>query len=252
MSMTRQTTDNLLSIIIPNHNYGQFIAETIACIAAQDYAPIELIVVDDASTDNSVEVINKAVDELDLERVEVITVPENVGKLGAINHALDIVQGSYCMILDADDYVVPGYVTRLIGELDAATAKDPKIAFVYTDCNLIDAKGEYLDRGKSITFDAEKVETLSYIPEPAIVQTKIMLESYPYDVKIRKGTKHHKWKRIVGNGWKGQHIPEPLFSYRMHENNMSGIGKKVMAEVDQGKKGHVILSGYWPTETEQR
>ncbi len=250
--MTRQTTDNLLSIIIPNHNYSQFIAETIACIADQDYAPIELIVVDDASTDNSVEVINASIADLNLQNVQVIVLEENAGKLGAINAALDVVQGSYCMILDADDYVIPGYVTRLITELDAATAQDPKIAFVYTDCNLIDAKGKYLDRGKSIAFDAEKVATLSYIPEPAVVRTKIMLETYPYDVKIRKGTKHHKWKRIVANGWKGQHIPEPLFSYRMHDNNLSGIGKKVQAEVEKGKKGHVILSGYWPTETEQR
>jgi glycosyltransferase involved in cell wall biosynthesis len=250
--MIRQTTDNLLSIIIPNHNYGQFIAETIACVDAQDYAPIELIIVDDASSDNSVEVITEAVKSLELSNVQIITVEENVGKLGAINRALEVVNGSYGMILDADDYVIPGYVTRCIAELEKARAIDPKIAFVYTDCNLIDAKGEYLDRGKSIPFDAEKVETLSYIPEPAVVLTKIMLETAPYDVKIRRGTKHHKWKRIVANGWKGQHIPEPLFSYRMHDANMSGIGKKVMAEVGEGKKGHVILSGYWPTETEQR
>jgi glycosyltransferase involved in cell wall biosynthesis len=250
--MIRQTTDNLLSIIIPNHNYGQFIAETIECVAAQDYAPIELIIVDDASTDNSVAIINEAVAKLDLSNVQVIALEDNVGKLGAINRALEVVNGGFGMILDADDYVIPGYATRCIGELKAASEKDPKIAFVYTDCNLVAANGDYIDRGKSIPFDAEKVATMSYIPEPAIVYTKIMLETAPYDEKIRKGTKHHKWKRIVGNGWRGQHIPEPLFFYRMHENNMSGIGKKVIAEVDSGKRGHVILSGYWPTETEKR
>ena len=250
--MNGQATDNLLSIIIPNHNYGQFIAETIACVAAQDYAPIELIIVDDASTDNSVEVVKECFKSLDLANTRLIEVEENVGKLGAINRALEVVQGEYGMILDADDYLTKGYVTRCLGELKAAHAEDDKIAFVYTDCNLIDANGDYLDRGKSIPFDAEKVQTLSYIPEPAVVMTKIMLETAPYDEAIRRGTKHHKWKRIVENGWKGHHIAEPLFYYRMHDNNLSGIGQKVQAEVNKGAKGHVILSGYWPTETEQR
>ena len=249
--MNRQLTDSLLSIIIPNHNYGAFIAETINCVAEQDYAPIELIIVDDASTDNSVEVINACIKDLNLANVQVITLTENVGKLGAINRALEVVNGTYGMILDADDYLTTGYVTRCVGELQAANAKDDKIAFVYTDCNLVNAEGEHLDRGKSIPFDRDAVETMSYIPEPAVVMTKIMLETAPYDEKIRRGTKHHKWRRIVANGWKGQHIPEPLFYYRMHDHNLSGIGKKVINEVDTGNRGHVILSGYWPTETEQ-
>lgn len=250
--MIGQTPNTLLSIIMPNYNYGRFIAEAISCVVEQDYSPIELIIVDDASTDNSVDVIRESVASLDLANVQVITLEENVGKLGAINCALEVVSGTYGMILDADDYLTPGYVTRCINELDAARLEDDQIAFVYTDCNLVSANGDYIDRGKSIPFDAEKVATMSYIPEPAVVLTKIMLETAPYDVAIRKGTKHHKWRRIVDNGWRGRHIPEPLFYYRMHDNNMSGIGKKVIEEVDSGKRGHVILSGYWPTETEQR
>jgi hypothetical protein len=79
-----------------------------------------------------------------------------------------------------------------------------------------------------------------------------VLEAGPYDETIRKGTKHHKWKRIVANGWRGLHIPEPLFSYRMHEGNLSGIGKRVIAEVEQGVGGERILSGYWPLQTTER
>ena len=53
-----------------------------------------------------------------------------------------------------------------------------------------------------------------------------VLEAAPYDEAIRKGTKHHKWKKIVANGWNGRHLAEPLFCYRMHDANLSGIGKR--------------------------
>ena len=56
---------------------------------------------------------------------------------------------------------------------------------------------------------------------------------------------------VLGLGWWGKHIAEPLFYYRMHDANISGIGKAVLAEVARGQNGHRILSGYWPTELRQ-
>jgi len=242
----------LLSVIIPNYNYARYIAEAIESVAAQDYAPIELVVVDDASTDNSVEAINEAVAGIgNLARIEVIALEQNVGKLGAMNRALEVIEGEYLIILDSDDRLTPNYATRCIAELKKARAENEHIGFVYTDCNLISADGEFLDRGRSTAFKPELLEIYSFIPEPAVCLAAMVKDSAPYDESIRKGTKHHKWTRIVGKGWYGQYLPEPLFFYRMHEANISGIGKRVMDEVDEGKRGERILSGYWPTQQQQ-
>lgn len=240
----------LLSVIIPNRNYGKYIADTIHSVADQDYDPIELIIVDDASTDNSVAVIEETLRQITrFKNVELIKLDDNVGKLGAINRATGRMTGEYCIILDSDDYLTPGYTSRCVAELQQARKEQPNIAFVYTDCNLVGDEGEDLDTGRSRAFDPILLEEFSYVPEPAVVLAAVMHEASPFDERIRKGTKHHKWLRIVANGWHGRHLAEPLFFYRMHQNNLSGIGKKVLEEVENGQRGHRILSGYWSTAT---
>lgn len=252
-ALTDATDKTLLSVVIPNHNYGRFVGEAIASVAAQTYGPIQLIVVDDASTDNSVDEVHKALDAADaLESTVLIALDSNVGKLGALNRALEHVTGHYFIILDSDDILLPEYAERTIAELEKARAEDPSIAFLYTDCMLINQAGEQLDRGKSTAWDPALLDRYSFVPEPATCLAAPVLESAPYDEAIRKGTKHHKWKRIVAQGWNGRHLPEPLFCYRMHDANLSGIGKRVTAEVESGIGGERILSGYWPLQTTER
>jgi len=245
--------DNLLSVVIPNYNYGRFVAAAIASVDAQSYGPIELIVVDDASTDNSVAEIEKALAAAgNLVRTVFEVQEENAGKLAAINRALPHVRGKYFIILDSDDILKPEYAERTIAELEKAREEDDTIGFLYTDCMLIDPEGKELDRGKSTGWDPALLERYSFVPEPATCLAQPVLDAGPYDEAIRKGTKHHKWKKIVANGWMGKHLPEPLFCYRMHESNISGIGKRVIDEVESGIGGERILSGYWPLQTTER
>ena len=251
--MTTEIPANLLTVVMPNYNYGRFIDEAIRSVAAQTYAPIELIVVDDASTDDSVAVATETLSKVtNLFDTKLIALPENVGKLGALNRALAHVRGEYFMIQDSDDLLTPEYASRTITELVEARKPDPTIGFIYTDCMLESQTGEILDRGKSTAFDAKMLEEYSFVPEPAMCLARPVLEAGPYDEAIRKGTKHHKWRRIVANGWNGKHLAEPIFYYRMHDKNLSGIGKRVIEEVEKGQRGHRILSGYWPTQTTQR
>lgn len=246
--MKADKPQDLLTVVIPNYNYGAFVSESIASVCDQDYQPIELIIVDDGSTDNSVEMIHEAVKKAGhLHRVEVVALQKNVGKLAALNAVLDKMHGDYCITLDADDRLVPDYISRCMREFKRVSAHDPHLGFVYTDCNLMNADGSSLDRGRSTAFDADLVEEFSYIPEPALVKMDAYLEVAPFDTSIRVATKHHKWLRMVSNGWTGHHIAEPLFFYRMHTQNISGIGRRVTTEVENGRRGERILSGYWDT-----
>jgi len=246
--MQHANHQGLLTVLIPNHNYARYIAEAVGSIVAQHYRPIEVIIVDDASSDDSVEAARAALDTAaSLQRTELIALPENRGKLGAINAVLGQISGEYLITLDADDRLAPSYVGRCLEALRRGRLHNPNLGFVYTDCNLVDAAGNVIDRGCSTAFDTGLVERFSYLPEPAVMLTRAFLDVAPFDETIRVATKHHKWKRVVANGWAGKHLAQPLFDYRMHDNNLSGIGRRVTAEIEAGKRGERILSGYWAT-----
>lgn len=237
----------LLTVLIPNHNYGEFIGEAVESVAAQDYPAVELIVVDDGSDDDSVTAVTRKLKAASkrLRNASLIELKANRGKLGAINAALGHIRSEYLITLDADDWLSPGYASRCIAELRQRRERDDTLGFVYTDCELVDRRGGYIDRGRSVAFDRDLVGKLSFLPEPALMLTEAFKQAAPFDERIRIATKHHKWRRVVDNGWTGHHIAEPLFSYRMHTGNMSGIGHRVLAESDSGKRGERILSGYW-------
>lgn len=237
---------HLLTVVIPNHGYGRYIGRAIDSVVAQDYDPIELIVVDDGSADDSVSIAEKALKAQDkLHRHEIVALGENRGKLAAINIALKMARGRYFIILDSDDWLEGSYASRCIAELREVRLRDESIGFVYTDCNLVGADGQHIDRGRSTDFDAERVGRLSFLPEPALTLTRAVRSAAPFDESIRNATKHHKWRRIVAKGWAGHYVAESLFFYRMHGRNMSGIGERVMSEARNGTRGERILSGYW-------
>ncbi|MDT8409959.1 MAG: glycosyltransferase family A protein [Wenzhouxiangellaceae bacterium] len=246
VGQSTKTPEHLLTIAIPNYNYSSYIERAIESVLAQDYADIELIVVDDASDDDSVRAAERALAGQDrLHHAELVRFDRNQGKLAALNTAIEQARGRYFIILDADDWLATHYASRCIRELRHRREKNEAIGFVYSDCKLMDATGNYIDRGCSTPFDRDLVGRLSFLPEPALTLTEAIRQAAPFDARIRQATKHHKWCRIVANGWIGHYINEPLFYYRMHDENMSGIGKRVMAEADSGSRGERILSGYW-------
>lgn len=99
----------LFSIIINNYNYGRFVHQAIKSAMAQTYSRLEVIVVDDGSTDDSVAVINRISDS---SRVKTFF-KENGGQASAFNAGFGISSGDYIIFLDADDTLLPHAVATL-------------------------------------------------------------------------------------------------------------------------------------------
>ena len=93
--------ERLVSVIMPSYNASRFIAESINSVLLQTYVHWELLIVDDCSKDNSVEVIQKFAD-ID-SRVKLFPLKENVGAAAARNIAIEHAQGRYIAFLDSDD-----------------------------------------------------------------------------------------------------------------------------------------------------
>jgi glycosyltransferase involved in cell wall biosynthesis len=102
----------LVSVVIPNHNYGRFLSEALESVLTQAWPRLEVVVCDDASTDGSPEIVESA-RERDA-RVSLVTTMGSRGQAAALNQALQASHGEVICFLDADDTFLPGKVEAVI------------------------------------------------------------------------------------------------------------------------------------------
>lgn len=100
-----------ISLIVPVYNAGKYLSRCIDSILNQSFKDFELILVNDGSRDNSLEICNHY-SELD-ERV-IVANQENGGVSSARNHGIEVAKGDYICFVDADDYVKPSYLEQLV------------------------------------------------------------------------------------------------------------------------------------------
>lgn len=107
----------LISIITPSHNSAQFISETIQSVLNQSFSDWELIIVDDCSSDNSVELIQALVAQDS--RIKLMRLSENSGAAVARNRAIEAAQGRYIAFLDSDDLWLPDKLEKQLAFMQA-------------------------------------------------------------------------------------------------------------------------------------
>jgi len=128
-----QTTDPLVSIIICSYNSSGYILETLESAKAQTYANIELIVSDDCSTDNTVDVCKEWINN-NKERfahVEIITVEKNTGITANVNRGFRLAKGKWLKTMAADDIFLPDCIEQ---NMRFVLSTDEDISFVYSRC----------------------------------------------------------------------------------------------------------------------
>jgi len=124
----------LVSVIMPSYNESGYIATAIQSVLAQTFDTFELIVVDDASTDGTPEIVASFADP----RIRLLVSPSNRGAAACRNAAVENASGSYLALHDADDISEPDRLARQVAFLEA----NPEIDILGTSTRWIDAKGK--------------------------------------------------------------------------------------------------------------
>ncbi len=143
----------LVSICIPAYNSAEYISETIESVLKQTYQNIELIVVDDQSKDNTVEVVS-AIAERD-SRLKLYRNEQNLGMAGNWNHCMELCTGEYIKLMCADDLLHETLIAREVEIME----KYPEVSLVESDTlfiNLDGKKGSMYTRYKSGVVDGKK------------------------------------------------------------------------------------------------
>ena len=125
-----------ISIITPNYNYGHYIDKTIISVINQDYKNVEHVIVDDGSTDNSIEVIQSL--QKKFPKIIRLKKQENSGQSNALNNALDMVSGDVIGWINSDDTFCDDIFKKIINLFK----NDKDLDIVIGDMNVTDIDGK--------------------------------------------------------------------------------------------------------------
>jgi hypothetical protein len=141
--MAAAGTPGLVSIIIPTHNRARLVAEALTSAARQTYRPLEIVLVDDASTDDTPAVVARWREQAGHEDValQVLRLPDNRGAAAARNHGLAHASGEFIGFLDSDDLLLSCKTTWQVQVLQ----QHPEASHCYGITGYVDARGEVVE-----------------------------------------------------------------------------------------------------------
>lgn len=249
MPNASEVHNDLISVVMPVHNGGHFLAAALQSILNQSYDNFEFIIIDDASTDTSLSVIK----EFDDPRIKLVINEQNLGVTRSLNKAITYAQGRFIARHDCDDVALP---TRLEKQL-SYLQNNPDVACV--GCNLIIINSDGKKTGEwqypaSSELVAWKLLFNSAIAHPAsMFSLDVFNRVGGYNESIKKAQDYELWSRM-SKEHKLANIGEPLVKYRIHENAISQskadeqirvrkmISSKNIAELNYELSGYDFVS----------
>jgi glycosyltransferase involved in cell wall biosynthesis len=212
-----------VSVVIPCLNGRRFVEEAIDSVLGQTFPHLELVVIDDGSTDGSEEVIRAHVERSGAAAPVTVVAREHRGKGFTLNQGLDMARGEFFAALDADDVWEPD---KLAGQVTAMERNGPDVAGTFSDAVVIDAQGRVIDRlgrlypyrGGDIFMDL--VFERFVPPSPtSLFRKRAIVRVGGYDQR-RIAEDFDLWIRLA-RMYRFVFIPRALARYRIHGVNMS-------------------------------
>ena len=215
----------LVSIIIPAFNHAPFVGQCLDSVVADDYPNKEIFVIDDGSSDGTLDVIESWADGHERAiRISVVSRP-NRGATRTLNELLSMARGELVLPIASDDYLLPGGVRALV----AALAADPTCQAVFGDCVVVDKVGQMIfpsslfayrhtNRDWLVRRLADELITnwtlagsaLLYVREPIL-----SIGGYSQDLLVEDWD---FYLRLAAKGWL-RFVDCKVSAYRLHDNN---------------------------------
>ena len=206
--------DAEVTVIVPLHNYAKLVTEALDSVRAQTLEALDLVVVDDASTDKSLSVALEwaRANAPRFNRILVLRNLTNAGLGFTRNVGFDVAETPYVLPLDADNRLRPACCETLLSALRHSDA-----AFAYP---LIQEFGDRTGLMGSWSYDPQRLVGFNYIDAMALVAKEAWAAGGGYD-HVRFGWEDYDfWCRLAELGHRGVNVPEPLAEYRVHGSSM--------------------------------
>lgn len=215
-----------VSVVIPCYNYGHYLPTAVGSVLTEREVDVEVIIVEDCSTDDSADVAQRLADAHP--NVRLVRNKKNLGLIGTANHGLSLVTGDYAVLLSADDASAPGALDRAAALMEA----NPSVGLVY---GLIEAFSEELPESRPlapdwhwVTWDGHtwadrlyrRGRNALYSPE-GVVRVSTMHEVGWYDPDHPYSSDCQMWLRFAAVSDIGFISGATQGYYRKHDSNLT-------------------------------
>lgn len=211
----------MVSVLIPTYNYAQFLDEAITSVLNQTYSDFELIIVDDRSSDNTDQVVQKYLPD---KRVIYYKNPLNLGLVGNFNKCLEYSRGKYIKYLLADDKFHPQVLEKFVPIMEenqniSLITSNNEMFGIKTKTRILPFEG--LQKGNTVIYDCLKKGKGNWIGEPTVVMfRKSGLQIGQFSNKYPCLVDLNMWLRLLMTG-DCYIVPETLSYFRHHVKQAS-------------------------------
>lgn len=205
--------EDVISVIIPSFNHGRYLSEAIQSVRAQQNVNVEIVIVDDGSTDGTRQVAAM------YPHVKYVY-QKNQGLSAARNTGIDNSTGSYLVFLDADDWLLENALATNLQYLK----RDKQLAFVSGTYQYVFEK---IDRTYDIIreikdFHYQQLLRCNYIGmHGAVMYQRWAFDFYRFDISLKASEDYDMYLNLARK-FPVYHHNQPIAAYRIHDNNMSG------------------------------
>ncbi len=217
--------DDLVSVIIPVFNAEKYIDRTLQSIFFQSYKKIEIVIIDDCSTDHSAKIIKNYLPN----HSEIIyhLQEKNMGAAVARNTALELASGRYVAFLDSDDIWKQDKTKRQI-----CMMQEMKTSFSYTAIEMIDETGNIIKSKRNVR---EKIDYNILLHNTMIATSSVVIDRKKLgDFRMplrRSGQDYATWLKLLRDGTVAYGINDALVQYRVSSNSLSSNKLKSIQQV---------------------
>lgn len=209
-----------VSVVIALYNHAAFITGALESVANGTFQDVEVVVVDDGSTDGSAEAVEAWIAENGDQRVTLVRSPLNRGLPKARNTAIAHATGELVFVLDADNEVVPTGLQRLLDAID----EDPAAVAAYGILQRFDSDGP---QGllSVLPWEPSRLRHGNYIDAMALVRTSALrsLGGFAEDRRLHGWEDYDLWCRIAEAGGRAAHVPTIVGRYRTSSSSMLSV-----------------------------
>lgn len=208
---SQKRTTPKVSVVVPCFNSQAYLRETLLSIIEQTLTNVEIVLVDDGSSDDTQAIIQQFIAQHPQRLFQMIS-QENLGVAAARNAGIAASNGTYILPLDADDLIEPSMLSACAERLD----KDPRLSVIYTD------RKDFGDIDQTLTAGEYKLERLKYFNQLSYccMYRKSAWESVGgYRSNVSGFDDWDLWIAMALKGHLGAHIDKPLLLHRRHRRS---------------------------------